>query len=87
MKTIKQRANVRRVWSEGIGLAVVREGPWKQMAQAAEPDQARPFWAMEEVQGAGTEWVWEEWQEMNSGGSGGQKSAALGAKLPRLNVL
>lgn len=22
-----QRANVKRVWSEGIGLAVVREGP------------------------------------------------------------
>lgn len=40
--------------------------------QGLESDHIRPFWATEEAEGAGAEWVWEEWQEMDSGGEGGQ---------------
>ena len=55
--------------------------------QGLESDLVGPFWATEEAEGAGAEWVWEEWQEVDSGGEGGQKRTALGAKLMMLNVL
>lgn len=74
-RSLRDGTLVSPAWQEGISLAD------HQNSECPRLDQAKPFCAVEEASGTGSEWAREEWQGRAQDVGGARKSQVLWATL------